>query len=137
MFHWKRDQRVFVEDSFLTGKNTVSLILIILIENTYHYGLCFVSFKDSEIWNDQAQDILKKAINRAENINKNVAQNIIMFLGDGMGPSTVTAARILKGQLAGFDGEVTVLAWESFSSFGLSKVNFDLNILFMWSHASP
>ena len=73
---------------------------------------------------------MKRAIKRGKNLNGNVAKNTIMFLGDGMGPSTVTAARILKGQLAGFDGEETVLAWESFSSFGLSNVNFALNKLY-------
>ena len=33
------------------------------------------------------------------------AKNIILFVGDGMGVSTVTAARILEGQLRGEPGE--------------------------------
>ena len=33
------------------------------------------------------------------------AKNVILFLGDGMGISTVTAARILAGQLKGMSGE--------------------------------
>jgi len=33
------------------------------------------------------------------------AKNAILFLGDGMGISTVTAARILEGQLRGESGE--------------------------------
>ncbi|HBF45647.1 MAG TPA: alkaline phosphatase, partial [Shewanella frigidimarina] len=33
------------------------------------------------------------------------ANNVILFVGDGMGISTLTAARILKGQLAGNSGE--------------------------------
>ena len=33
------------------------------------------------------------------------AKNVIFFLGDGMGISTVTAARIFAGQTAGATGE--------------------------------
>ena len=49
---------------------------------------------------------------------------MVFFVGDGMGISTVTAARILKGQLAGMPGEETVLAWENFPNVALAKVNF-------------
>jgi alkaline phosphatase len=34
-----------------------------------------------------------------------VAKNVILFVGDGMGISTITAARILEGQLRGESGE--------------------------------
>ena len=37
------------------------------------------------------------------------AKNVILFVGDGMGISTLTAARILQGQLAGDEGELPVL----------------------------
>ena len=37
-------------------------------------------------------------------INKK-AKGVILFIGDGMGLSTVTAARILEGQLNGMLGE--------------------------------
>ena len=37
-------------------------------------------------------------------INKK-AKGVILFIGDGMGPSTVTAARILEGQLKGMPGK--------------------------------
>ena len=40
------------------------------------------------------------------------ARNVILFIGDGMGPSTVTAMRILAGQRAGNPGEETVLSFE-------------------------
>ena len=39
-----------------------------------------------------------------------------------MGMSTVTAARILKGQLAGRTGEEEKLAFETFPHLGLAKV---------------
>ncbi len=40
---------------------------------------------------------------KLKQINKK-AKNVILFLGDGMGISTVTAARILQGQLNGKTG---------------------------------
>lgn len=51
-----------------------------------------------------------------------VAKNVIIFLGDGMGVSTVTGGRILKGQLQNKTGEETVLSWEKFPNVALSKV---------------
>ncbi|MGE0622590.1 MAG: alkaline phosphatase [Pseudomonadales bacterium] len=48
-------------------------------------------------------------------------QNVILFLGDGMGVSTVTAARILAGQQAGQTGEEHVLSFETFPNVALVK----------------
>jgi alkaline phosphatase len=48
-------------------------------------------------------------------------QNVILFLGDGMGVSTVTAARILAGQQAGMLGEEHELSFESFPNVALVK----------------
>jgi alkaline phosphatase len=48
-------------------------------------------------------------------------QNVILFLGDGMGVSTVTAARILAGQQAGKLGEEHELPFESFPNVALVK----------------
>ena len=49
------------------------------------------------------------------------AKNIIVFLGDGMGITTVTASRILEGQLEGGPGEDNVLSFETFPYVSLSK----------------
>lgn len=49
------------------------------------------------------------------------AKNVILFVGDGMSLTTVTAARILEGQRAGRPGEENQLAWESFPNTALSK----------------
>lgn len=48
------------------------------------------------------------------------AKNVILFVGDGMGVSTVTAARILEGQLRGTDGEFNRLSFERFPNLALS-----------------
>ena len=52
---------------------------------------------------------------------RGAAKNVILFVGDGMGVSTVTAARILEGQLKGKLGEEHVLSFGTFPFAGLSK----------------
>jgi alkaline phosphatase len=49
------------------------------------------------------------------------AKNVILFVGDGMGISTLTAARILEGQLEGNDGEEGYLSFETFPYTALVK----------------
>jgi len=51
----------------------------------------------------------------------NGARNVILFIGDGMGVSTVTATRILDGQRKGMPGEENVLSFERFPYLALSK----------------
>ena len=46
------------------------------------------------------------------------AKNIVFFLGDGMGVSTVTAARILAGQRLGGSGEEYSLSFDHFPMSG-------------------
>jgi alkaline phosphatase len=48
------------------------------------------------------------------------AKNVILFVGDGMGVTTVTAARIYAGQARGVDGESYELAMDSLPRTGLS-----------------
>ena len=49
------------------------------------------------------------------------ATNVILFVGDGMGISTVTASRILEGQLQGGKGEDHQLSFETLPYLALSK----------------
>ena len=49
------------------------------------------------------------------------ARNVILFVGDGMGISTVAAARIREGQLKGRSGEENALSFERFPYLSLSK----------------
>ena len=48
-------------------------------------------------------------------------RNVILFLGDGMGVSTVTAARIFQGQQQGLAGEEHLLSFERFPNVALVK----------------
>ncbi len=50
-----------------------------------------------------------------------VAKNVILFVGDGMGISTITAGRIFDGQAEGKTGEEHQLAFDSFESVALIK----------------
>jgi len=53
--------------------------------------------------------------------NRHKARNLILFIGDGMSVSTVTAARILQGQQHGGSGEENQLSFERFPYVALSK----------------
>jgi len=52
---------------------------------------------------------------------RGAAKNVILFVADGMGASTVTAARILEGQNRGESGEENMLSFDTFPVAGLSK----------------
>lgn len=64
-----------------------------------------------------------KAINdrKAAKVKKGKAKNVILFIGDGMGISTLTASRILEGQLRGESGEENRLSFEEFPYTAFSK----------------
>ncbi len=53
--------------------------------------------------------------------NVSTAKNVILFIGDGMGVTTVTAARIFDGQSKGMLGEENVLSFETFPNVALIK----------------
>ncbi|MCM2680097.1 alkaline phosphatase [Echinimonas agarilytica] len=55
------------------------------------------------------------------NNKKGAAKNVILFVGDGMGISTITAARILAGQQQGQTGEEYQLSFEQLPFSGLVK----------------
>ncbi|XP_037039101.1 membrane-bound alkaline phosphatase-like [Bradysia coprophila] len=70
-------------------------------------------------WNFGAQLTLQDRL--SIQMNRNIAKNIILFIGDGMSLSTVAAARTYLGQLQGNTGEETTLSFEEFPNIGLSK----------------
>ncbi|KAM8719452.1 hypothetical protein ACLKA7_012068 [Drosophila subpalustris] len=80
--------------------------------------------RTASYWLEQAQRQLAERLERtrvAGGGDKRVAKNIIMLMGDGLSITTMTAARILKGQHAGQSGEECQLAMEQFPYSGLSK----------------
>ena len=73
----------------------------------------------SNAWYSDAE--AKIAATTQANLNRGAAKNVILFVGDGMGISTVTAARILAGQLKGQSGEENNLSFDLFPYTGLAK----------------
>jgi len=82
-----------------------------------------ISNTTSNVWFVDGEAQIESAIEEynAANNGKGSAKNIILFVGDGMGISTVTAARILDGQLKGQLGEENQLSFGQFPFSGLSK----------------
>lgn len=72
-----------------------------------------------EQWYADGQATLKAALAMQPNTRR--AKNVILFVGDGMGISTVTATRIFDGQSRGETGEENRLAWEQLPYAALSK----------------
>jgi len=58
---------------------------------------------------------------KQQKIRTGPAKNVILLIGDGMGVSTLTAARILEGQKRGESGEENRLSFEDFPFSALSK----------------
>jgi alkaline phosphatase len=52
---------------------------------------------------------------------KKRAKNVILFVGDGMDPTTVAAARIFDGQSRGEEGEENFLSFERFPHLAMAK----------------
>ncbi|XP_064555971.1 alkaline phosphatase, tissue-nonspecific isozyme [Drosophila montana] len=80
--------------------------------------------RNASYWMEQAQRQLAERLERSREAgggDTRVAKNVIMLLGDGLSITTLTAARILKGQHAGRSGEECQLAVEQFPYSGLSK----------------
>ncbi|OXA46484.1 Alkaline phosphatase [Folsomia candida] len=79
------------------------------------------AIEDTNFWISDAQEKLKKKLD-VPRVN-GVAKNVIFYLGDGMSISTVTAARIFKGQVLDHlqFGEEAELYMESLPFTGFSK----------------
>ena len=78
--------------------------------------------ESAETWYTEGQNTVmrNKALRSTLPVGA-TAKNVILFIGDGMGISTITAARILAGQLKGESGEENQLYFENFPNVALSK----------------
>jgi alkaline phosphatase len=75
--------------------------------------------ESAETWRRGGEEFIQKSKN-TKKFNKR-AKNVILFVGDGMGVTTLTASRILEGQMRGESGEENQLSFEQFPSVALSK----------------
>ena len=95
-------------------------LLSLLASSLAAQSLINAQSADSD-WYQNGARAVEEASRRAYNNTPGAAKNIILFLGDGMGPSTVTAARIFAGQQQGLSGEEYSLSFERFPWTGLVK----------------
>ena len=74
-----------------------------------------------QFWLESGKTSIKAA--QRLNPNEHYAKNVIVFVGDGMGISTITAARILEGQAKPNNrgGEENSLSFEQLPYLALSK----------------
>ncbi|XP_055379801.1 alkaline phosphatase 4-like [Condylostylus longicornis] len=88
-----------------------------------------LKYEDEKYWQQIGMKYLKKRINLLDGSEIPKAKNIIFFLGDGMGMTTVTTGRIYKGQLNGNSGEDSSLVFDDFPNTGLAKTyNIDKQV---------
>lgn len=77
---------------------------------------------DAAFWHRQAESYLKKVLHYdSSRHGAGVAKNVIIFVGDGMGVSSLSTGRIFKGQQAGRSGEEETLSFDHFPNTGFSK----------------
>src|SRR5690606_28278071 len=93
--------------------------LTMLITTFAWVGNVFAQDESPQHWYELGQAELKRSLERETNTRQ--ARNIILFIGDGMGISTITAARIFDGQQEGEPGEENSLAFERLPAIALSR----------------
>jgi alkaline phosphatase len=106
---------------FLRIFNSIlSFIVLFSFTNAQVLPLFPVKRQESaETWRRDGWNAIEKA--KKERIRTGKAKNVILFIGDGMGVTTLTASRILEGQLRGESGEENRLSFEEFPFLALSK----------------
>lgn len=77
--------------------------------------------ENPQFWLNSGAESLKESVKLKANTSN--AKNVILFVGDGMGISTITAARIFEGQLnnSPLGGEENSLSFEKMPHLALSK----------------
>nr|ACI00855.1 alkaline phosphatase [Pteromalus puparum] len=111
-------------------KNTEALAIIgaLLMCSSLCSGFSVPSeHEETSFWMKSGQENLRRILSLQNNQNR--AKNVVIFIGDGMGLSTITSGRIFKGQQKGNSGEEYKLFFEKFPSTGFSKTyNIDRQV---------
>ena len=84
-------------------------------------ALCAASFIANSCTSGKVAHSAGATSQTQESAESATARNVILFVGDGMGVSTVTAGRIFVGQEQGKLGEEHVLSFEDFDNVALIK----------------
>lgn len=99
---------------------TVLFIYLTMFASSYVHG-AQTAIAPSQTNNEWFKNAVEKVNKKARFPNEPIAKNVIIFIGDGMGMTTITASRIFAGQLLGKKGEEHDLSFDLFPYIGLSK----------------
>lgn len=77
--------------------------------------------EETNRWHVDGRAAVARAQALAPSPRPGPARNVVLFLGDGMGVTTITAARILQGQRRGEPGEENLLAFERLPHVAMIK----------------
>ena len=100
-------------------KSTLLSGVLPLAIASYSYADILPASQTSNLWFSDGKTLTENKASTAP--ASSTAKNVILFVGDGMGISTLTAARILQGQQNGQTGEENLLSFESFPHTALVK----------------
>jgi len=93
-----------------------------LLSTTFFLSGCSAeSEKKSNFGDSHAVNQTQKKTDSAKKNAGESPNNIIVFIGDGMGISTITAGRIFVGQEKGLAGEEYELSFDKFPQLALIK----------------
>jgi len=107
-----------MNDHFLPCLRSTAIFVLVST-----FAACGTSQQPATEEGEQQPRALHSTLQSRANIvpNLSTAKNVILFIGDGMGVTTVTAARIFDGQSKGMSGEENVLPFETFPNVALIK----------------
>lgn len=97
--------------------------------------ICLVQHSDTHPWVAENVHEIKRRLANLGVTDEGAlprAKNVILFVGDGMGISTLTATRIYKGHKYGRPGESEKLIWDEFLALAHVKVGTILSI-YLWT----
>lgn len=110
-----------MEDFSKTVLFIINLAIYIQFDEAKVYQLPQNRKENDKFWNKIGSTLVENNQKLLPH-ERATAKNIIIFVGDGMGMSTITASRIFKGQKQkNVSGEEDMLEFEKFPSIGLSK----------------
>ena len=95
-------------------KKVAAAIALTFAFNAASYANVLPQSQKDSSWYSAAQTKLTTKTTQAQSVKATKAKNVILFVGDGMGVSTLTAARILQGQRNNQSGEEGYLSFEAF-----------------------
>jgi len=97
----------------------VQKLSVVAVSSLFAAGIAQAAEPTPEDWFNAGRQTVVNALHLQP--VKKPAKNVILFIGDGMGVSTITASRIYDGQQKGGHGEENSLSFEKFPYLALSK----------------